>query len=180
MPKLMVVVDDPSDAHDIDLPGRVRRRILTADEATARPHAIVSLWLDAIDDDAVRALPGHAYEVDEQVIWDDAEPALERTVLNRRRADIDHATFVDRWAQHAVLARVHYPALCRYIQNVVLRAITPGAPESDGVSELGFWDREAMETRMYDSPEGRATMAADLATFLDTSRATRVLGVAQW
>ena len=49
-------------------------------------------------------------------------------------------------------------------------------PWFDGMSELGFWDRERMLHGHYDSPEGKALMNADIAGFLDPARSVAVLG----
>lgn len=176
MRKIIVVVHEPADLTAIDVPGSRGRRVLAAEDPDARPVAMVSFWADP-----VAAVPSFAgtwvYEVVEHERWDQAEPPLSRWVLVTRSPAIDGETFEARYAHHAELARVHHPSICRYRQDVVRRALTEGAPWFDGVSELGFWDREAMVERHYDSPEGQALMTADVDGFLDRRGAVAVLGV---
>ena len=76
---------------------------------------------------------------------------------------------------HAPLARRHHPALSRYVQNVVVEPVTPGAAEVDGIAELGFRSIEDMTARMYDSPEGAAIIRADVHRFIDAATGWRVL-----
>jgi hypothetical protein len=176
--KVMVLVREPVDLDVIDVPGSRQRQVLVAEDPDARPVAIVSFWVD----DVVVLPPFEgcwAYEVVEHQRWDQADPPLSRWVFLTRNPALDTAGFEARYAHHATLARVHHPSICRYTQDVVQRAITPGAPWFDGVSELGFWDREAMVERHYDSPEGQAVITADIDGFLDREGSTAVLGVEQ-
>jgi hypothetical protein len=171
-----VLVREPQDLDRVDVPGSRERRVLVAEDADARPVAIVSFWVDD-----VAAVPDFAdawaYEVVEHRRWDDTEPPLSRWVFVVRNPALDGDGFAERYAHHAELARVHHPSIGRYTQDVVRRALTDGAPWFDGVSELGFWDREAWQTRHYDSDEGKALMQADIAGFLTPSGSVAVLGV---
>lgn len=118
-----------------------------------------------------------AYEIEEHVVLDRgvADPPVRRIVFVRRLPSLTHAEFVDHWTgRHAELARRHHPGLCRYVQHVVVRPLTPGAPPFDGVAELCFASRHDFETRMYDSPEGKAIIRADVATFIDTTAGRRL------
>jgi hypothetical protein len=174
--KVMVLVREPADLDAIDVPGSRGRRVIAAEDPDARPVAVVSFWVDGVAE--LPAFDGcWAYEVVEHQRWDQAEPPLSRWVFLTRNPGLDAAGFVDRYAQHAELARVHHPSICRYTQDVVQRAITPGAPWFDGVSELGFWDRDAMIERHYDSPEGQAIITADIDGFLDRNGSVPVLGI---
>jgi hypothetical protein len=179
--KVMVLVREPCDVAAIDVPGARARRVLEAEDPSARPAAVVSFWVDGVDDapllDALVGLDAWAYEVTEHPRWDDAEPSLSRWVFIARRDGLDPTEFVTRYEHHATLARVHHPSICRYVQDVVTRIITPGSPAFDGVSELGFWDRETMVDHHYDSPEGKATITADIEAFMDPRRSRPVLGV---
>jgi hypothetical protein len=179
----MVLVREPCDLAAIDVPGARARRVLTAEDASARPAAVVSFWVDGVDDGpllaALAGMEADAYEVTEHERWDDAEPTLSRWVFIVRGDGISRDDFVRRYEHHATLARVHHPSICRYVQDVITRAVTPGAAPFDGVSELGFWDREAMVERHYDSPEGRAVITADVDGFLDRRRSVPVLGAGQ-
>lgn len=176
MRKVMVLVKEPRELGAIDVPGSRGRRVITAEAADARPVAVVSFWADAVTE--IPEFEGcWAYEVVEHDRWDQAEPPLSRWVFLTRNPAIDAAGFEARYARHAELARVHHPSICRYRQDVVQRALTPGAPWFDGVSELGFWDRDAMLERHYDSPEGQAIITADIDGFLDRAGSVAVLGV---
>ena len=130
-------------------------------------------------------LPFHAWEVEHLARWDDVGTAavegggvgLVRAAFLHRLPSLDHDAFARHWTEvHAPLARRHHPALVRYDQHVVVRALTPDAPEFDAVSELGFRDRRAMEEEMYDSAEGKAIVGSDIAAFLDLKAGMRVLG----
>ena len=176
MRKIMVLVREPQDLDAIDVAASRERRVLVAEDPDARPVAIVSFWVE--DPTTVPALPDTwVYEVVEHRRWDLVEPPLSRWVFLVRNPALDADGFAERYAHHAELARVHHPSIGRYTQDVVQRALTDGAPWFDGVSELGFWDREAWQTRHYDSDEGKALMQADIAGFLDPSASVAVLGV---
>ena len=58
--------------------------------------------------------------------------------------------------------------------------LTPGAPEIDGIAELGFRSIEDMAARMYDSPEGTAIIRADVRRFIDAGAGWRVLTRPSW
>src|SRR5436309_2518445 len=109
-------------------------------------------WLErALDDTVV-----DGYVVDERVQWENARPGIERIVFIKRLPLLSHEEFADHWlTRHTPLARRHHPGMCRYVQNLVTGTVTPGAPEVDGIAELGFASRADMEQRMYDSPRGR-------------------------
>jgi hypothetical protein len=81
---------------------------------------------------------------------------------------------------HFPLARVHHPAIWHYVQNVVVRALTPAAPEVDGIAELHFRTAKDLRDRFYDSEEGRRTIAADVRRFLDPSLGWRLVGEETW
>ena len=178
MRKIMVLVNEPSALGAVDVPGSRERRLVVAEDPDARPTAVVSFWVDDVA--AVPDFDGcWAYEVVEHQRWDQVEPPLSRWVFLVRNPAIDGPGFEARYAHHAELARVHHPSIARYAQDVVQRVLTDGAPWFDGVSELGFWDREAMVERHYDSPEGQAIITADIDGFLDRTGSVAVLGVEQ-
>jgi uncharacterized protein (TIGR02118 family) len=117
-----------------------------------------------------------AYRVDEHVQWDDERATVARISFVRRAPGLTHEEFARHWTEvHAPLARAHHPGICRYVQNVVVERLTPGAPEVDGIAELGFAAVDDFRERMYDSPEGRETIAADVRTFLDIGAGWRML-----
>jgi hypothetical protein len=178
--KVMVLIREPCDVAAIDVPGARARHVLVAEDPVARPVAAVSFWVDGVDDrpllDVLAGIDADAYEVTEHERWDDAEPTLSRWVFLVRRDGLERDDFSRRYEHHATLARVHQPAICRYVQDVVTRAITPGAAPFDGVSELGFWDRQRMVEQRYGSAEGEAVITADVDRFLERRRSVPVLG----
>jgi hypothetical protein len=120
------------------------------------------------------------YRTDVHVVWDrteGAQPEVSRTVLLQRNPNLDHAAFVGRWTvQHAELARQHHPGIIRYVQRVVVEALTPAAPPADGIASLAYGTEADLEHRQYDSPEGQAIIQEDVAGFLDREAGRRALG----
>ena len=91
--------------------------------------------------------------------------------LCRRREDITHAEYVERLLMgHVPIALRHHPTLRRYVVNVVEHT-SPGSPELDSVGELWFDSLADFEERLYDSPEGKRIVAADVAGFLGAAAA---------
>jgi uncharacterized protein (TIGR02118 family) len=149
--KLVLVVHDSTDA--------ARARFDWVDDGTA-------IDLDA----AAHGARVTGYRVEERLQWDDGLPLPKVTRISfvRRRSGLTREQFADHWSKvHAPLARRHHPALWRYVQNVVIEPLTPDTPEVDGIAELGFQSMDDLSTRMYDSPEGRAIIRADVQRFID-------------
>ena len=141
-------------------------------------RAVLFAWLN--DDLALPELPDgtQAWEVEERVQWDsdDVEPGVKRVSFIHRLPSLDRATFASYWAEHhAPLARQHHPGIRRYVQNVVIAPLTDDAPDIDGIAELSFASVDDMKTRLYDSDEGKAAIAADVAKFIDLAAGSRVL-----
>jgi uncharacterized protein (TIGR02118 family) len=107
----------------------------------------------------------------------DAEAYLvTRIAFVRRAAGLTRDEFADHWTNvHAPLARRHHPVLVRYVQNVVVENISPGAPDVDGIAELGFRALKDVHQRMYDSPAGAEIIRRDIQRFLDVPGGWRVL-----
>jgi uncharacterized protein (TIGR02118 family) len=171
-----------------DVPGLRGCAVLLPDtgEAAPDPTGMAFVWVDDADKvDVTAAFPGpvEAWLVDETVQWDGQRDGGEgvssgivRVSFVRRRPGLSRDEFARHWTEvHAPLARMHHPALWRYVQNVVVRPLTPDARDIDGVAELGFRSRDDLEERMYDSDEGRAIVGADIGTFLDVSAGHRVV-----
>ena len=89
--------------------------------------------------------------------------------LLTRKPELTHDQFMRHWVEiHAPLAHA-VPGVRRYVQShIVEEKRRPDIPatdvEIDGVAELWFDDRAAME-RAYASPEGKA-LHADGALFI--------------
>jgi uncharacterized protein (TIGR02118 family) len=140
---------------------------------------VAHLDVEALTDGRVAT----GYRVEERPQWDHGPPAegVTRISFVCRRPGLTRREFADHWTNvHAPLARRHHPALWRYVQNVVLAPVTPGAPEVDGIAELGFRSIEDMSARMYDSPEGAAIIRADVHRFIDAGAGWRVLTRPSW
>lgn len=128
----------------------------------------------------------HVYHVSEKVerereqTWPagDRSPGVKSVYLARRRDDMSHEAFAAHWRDtHAPLALKHHVGMWRYVRNVVLEPLTPDAPPWDGFAELHFRTAQDLRERMYDSDEGRAVIAADIARF---SGAGRVLHTSEY
>lgn len=140
--------------------------------------AVLFAWPN--EDDELPALPAgaHAWEVDERPQWDDAphEAGIKRVIFIHRLPTISRDAFAAHWSDdHTPLARKHHPALRRYVQNVVVSRLTDDAPDIDGIAELSFASVDDMRNRMFDSEEGQAIIAADVATFIDLKAGSRVV-----
>jgi uncharacterized protein (TIGR02118 family) len=97
----------------------------------------------------------------------DAGDAIKRVSFVRRLEGLTHEQFVRHWTEvHAPLARMHYPGVADYTQNVVRRAYTPGGATIDGIAELRCRTRSDLEERWYDSEAGRLAIRADVAQFI--------------
>jgi uncharacterized protein (TIGR02118 family) len=87
-----------------------------------------------------------------------------------RRAGMTSDAFTRHWREvHGPLALRHHVGLSKYVQNVVERPITPGAPACDGISELHFPTARDMRERFIDSPQGGRHIADDVSRFVGTS-----------
>ncbi|MBA4179911.1 MAG: hypothetical protein C0506_04910 [Anaerolinea sp.] len=164
-----------------------------AGEAGLRPggepafDAVVELWTDgATDPVALLAEPAgltgecHVYRVDEKVerdygrTWPAGErsPGVKSFFLALRHPEMSHDQFAAYWGgQHAPLALKIHVGMWRYTRNVVAEALTPGAPDWDGMAILHFRTALDLRERFYDSDEGRAAIAADIAKFSGGGRA---------
>jgi uncharacterized protein (TIGR02118 family) len=158
------------------------------EEAGLRPggepvfDAVVELELDD-PSSCVPALVGadhesvgqsHAYVVEEHVErpydrdWPAGErsPGVKSIFFAARREGMTHDEFARYWGeQHAPLALKHHVGMWRYARNVVKSALSAEAPDWDGLAVLHFRTPRDLRERFYDSDEGRAVIAADVAKF---------------
>ena len=161
-------------------------------EAPSDVAEVVMAWADdAVQLDSVQldveALTGGravtVYRVDERPQWDHGPTpeGVTRISFVRRRPGLTREQFADHWTNvHAPLARRHHPALWRYVQNIVVTRLTPGAPEIDGIAELGFRSMDDMSAHMYDSPAGAEIIRADVRRFIDAGAGWRALTRPSW
>lgn len=88
-----------------------------------------------------------------------------------RRPELSHDQYVRRLLEgHVPLALRHHPTMRRYVVNVVEQS-PPGFPACDSIGELSFDDLADFRERLYDSPEGRAAIERDVASFLGGAHA---------
>lgn len=159
--------------------------------------AVLELQFDAMDDFADRsrrydspegrsvvetsahALVGASagYRVAEHIqrdyerTWPDGERSPGMKVLSalHRAAGLSHEQFAERWVTtHAPLALRHVLGMSRYVTNVVLEPLTPGAPEVDGIVEVQY-----AEKRRFDSPEGERALMEDTQALLQPPQRLR-------
>jgi uncharacterized protein (TIGR02118 family) len=167
MKVMAALADAPSDADFVYVP--------VEEGVSGRDDTIGAI---AIFRSAPPPLPAgtEAYRVDERVQWDEGGVTITRISFVQRAAGLTHEQFAEHWTTvHAPLARRHHPGIARYVQNVVVDALTPGAPAVDGIAELGFRSVEDLRDRMYDSPAGQAAIAADVRAFIDVPAGWRML-----
>jgi hypothetical protein len=129
-----------------------------ADEAA--PMAQVSVWLDTYDkragiDDALAALglPVSGHLVTESVYDDygttpygaprswaagERSPGVLTVALVHRPGDLPYAEWIERWHGTQSPESGLLQPRTRYVRNEVHRAVTPGAPEIDGIVEEGW------------------------------------------
>jgi uncharacterized protein (TIGR02118 family) len=142
----------------------------------SEPVLAIAMWRadDVPELGALGAVEAH--RVDERVQWDGGDATVARISFVRRAPGLTRGEMARHWAErHAPLARRHHPGITRYVQNVVVEPLTPGAPELDGIAELGFASLADFRERMYDSPEGREIIATDVRRFLDVGAGWRML-----
>ena len=97
----------------------------------------------------------------------DEECAVTMVALMRRLSELTPEEFAAHWTtRHTPIALAHHAGLHDYTQNLVVRALTPGAEEVDGVAELGFRTRDEFESQFYDSDDGRRAIGADVRRFM--------------
>lgn len=138
--------------HARDAP--VRDAIMTL--ATLRPpvQAFVSLWTEQHYGEQMGAaldlLSGlsdcvAAYLVTESTPipppptpWGERTPGLANMALLRRPANLDEATWLSRWYRDHTPVAIETQATFGYVQNYVVRALTPGAPPVSGIVEELF------------------------------------------
>jgi uncharacterized protein (TIGR02118 family) len=147
------------------------------DVAIEGDGAVLSIWLD--DGERVPVLPEgtQAWVVDERVQWPgDGRAGVKQVSFVRRLPSLTRPAFAAHWSErHTPLARVHHPAITRYVQNVVVDRVTDGSDDIDGIAELSFASLEDLRGRFYDSENGRAVIAEDVRRFIDLSAGRRLV-----
>ncbi len=132
----------------------VRRSLMTLTTLDPPVVAVVSMWTQQCYGEQLSAALGiladecdrlGAYLVTESVPL--PGPAIEygsRTIglanlaLLRRPAELDVATWLDRWQLNHTSVAIETQSTFGYTQNWVVRTLTPGAPEISGIVEELF------------------------------------------
>jgi hypothetical protein len=127
-----------------------------------------------------------AYLVSERVpvayerTWADRvpSPGVRMLSLCHRRAGTTREEFDAYWRDHhtAVACGFTVP-IWNYSQNVVVRALTPGAPEVDGLAGLHFRSFEEWTDRYVNHPDEAARGAEDARRFMDLARGETLFAV---
>jgi uncharacterized protein (TIGR02118 family) len=90
--------------------------------------------------------------------------------LCSRRYGITHERYVELLLDgHVPIALRHHPTLRKYVVNIVEAA--PAHAPLDSIGELYFDTLADFRDRLYDSPEGRRVVEADVAGFMGQATA---------
>ncbi|MGE0601215.1 MAG: EthD domain-containing protein [Dehalococcoidia bacterium] len=168
---------------------------IPAEEAGLRPggepafDAVLEAWSDSgapLEPPSTLGGACHTYLVEETVekpyarTWPAGErsPGVKSFFLALRHPSMTHGEMARYWGeQHAPLALRIHVGMWRYTRNVVTRPLTSNAPDWDGMAILHFQTSHDLRERFYDSEDGRAAIAADVAKF---SGGGRSLHTSEW
>lgn len=176
---LSVVDAGGRSAVDVHRPGIFRTNSVAPQSDDVPVRTVVWSWDDAavdvgVDPDAVLTLT-------ESVRWDRRDPAgitgggIKQVCFVARRADVTRAEFERRYAAHADIARVHHPAVSRYVQNLVVGARGAGAGAIEAVSELWFDTVDDYREHYYAGPDSPDVVRTDVVDYLDFTRGFNVM-----
>jgi len=156
----------------------------------ADPGGVRAVWIvGSPSDDLIKTVTEagartEAYTVDSAVQWDepDGDPSLPRTPTRlafiNALPSLDKGGFVQKWRNHAAVARAHQPDFRRYVQHVVDEPLSPDSKPYSGIGEFGMRRLAPGEgVRRFDSPEGQQITEADIRGFLDNTLGSRSLWV---
>jgi hypothetical protein len=156
----------------------------------ADPGNVQAVWIiTPIDDAVAKTVAGagdraEAYRVDSALQWDepDGDPSLPRTPTRlafiNALESLDKHGFVEKWRNHAAVARAHQPDFRRYVQHVVDEPLTPVSQPYSGIGEFGMRRLAPGEgVRRFASPDGQQIVEADIRGFLDNTLGSRSLWV---
>ncbi|MFM1723764.1 hypothetical protein ABEU20_002336 [Rhodococcus sp. PAM 2766] len=124
--------------------------------------------------------PAAVLTLAESVRWDRRGPAvigggIKQVCFVARRADVPRAEFERRYAAHADIARVHHPAVSRYVQNLVVDAHGAGAGAIEAISELWFDTVDDYREHYYAGPDSPDVVRTDVVDYLDFTRGFNVM-----
>lgn len=145
-----------------------------------RPHATAdeAQTLAKILDPSLRQIAGYvvdeALPADYEKTWPDGEcsPGAKQVTLLRRKPGLSDEEFLHRWHDvHTPLAMEIHP-LWRYNRNVVKAAVTPDAPDYEGIVELHIREKETLldVMKFFGSPQNIQRIAQDVTQWIDMER----------
>lgn len=164
-------------AVDVHRPGIFRANSVAPQSDDVALRTVVWSWGDAAVDVGVE--PDAVLTLAESVRWDrrdagaTAAGAIKQVCFVARRADVPRAEFERRYAAHADIARVHHPAVSRYVQNLVVEA--HGAGAIDAISELWFDTVDDYRQHYYAGPGSPDVVRTDVVDYLDFTRGFNVM-----
>jgi hypothetical protein len=113
------------------------------------------------------------YRVETVRHWDDGvTPGITRLAFVAALPTVPAGRFRQRYEQHAAVARVQHPGICRYVQHFVVGG---SEPVCAAVAELHFADETAMRERFYRDADSPAVVDADISDYLDRDRTWSLL-----
>ena len=114
-------------------------------------RAVVSFWMHNADDRGAaeeilrresEALHGYLVAESRPLLHEPPvgarAPGANLVTCIKRRAGIDDATFFDLWHNEHKVVADETQSTFGYVRNVVVRALTPDAPDWDGIVEESF------------------------------------------
>jgi uncharacterized protein (TIGR02118 family) len=106
-------------------------------------------------------------------------PGVTGVFAMHRRPDLTHAEADEHWRDiHAPLALRHHPGMWHYHQVSVDRVLA--GPAYDGLALCAFASEQDLRERFFGTPEDRAVILADIATFADTASSPRRVRMLEW
>jgi hypothetical protein len=132
--------------------------------------------LDAVVPEGIRTVSERwaALRLRAHPAWDDTtssnvDPQIKQVSFLKAQPDLTRSEFTRHFREHVDVARVHHPAIRRYVQHDVVETAGEPALDVQGVSELWFADEQTLVDRYYASPESVAVIRADNREYIDFS-----------
>ncbi len=127
------------------------------------PDAMVSLWLDSANgplraayDEVLREVDAGvaAYLVTESAPLpgdpiDRRRPGYTQVSFLQRPERLDERSWLAHWHDHHTQVAIDTQATSRYLQNLVVRPLTPGAPPCTAVVEEAFPDEAMIDQAVF-------------------------------
>jgi hypothetical protein len=170
---------------DADVAPYEKARITRLDPA---PAGLASFWLDTAEErgpfeDALRAAAGRiaGYEVVESVPLANTArraplgartPGVVMVALLERPARLARDEWLERWLVHHRRVALETQCTFAYVRNLVVRALTPGAPPWEAIVEESFPADAVLDPQRWYRAEGSPErLRENLGRMLDSCRA---------